>query len=72
LTWKKGVRNVAFWSYEIVIGHLEDRAEAQKVAQGLVYKIKRIWEQREEIEPDYEMHRRPGSLEISKLLLRTN
>jgi hypothetical protein len=64
LTWKKGKRNVAFWTYEIVIGHLEDRVEEQKVAQGLMYKINRIWDQQEEIEPDYEMHRRSGSLEI--------
>ncbi len=42
------------------------------MAQGLVKIINRIWEQREQIEPDYEMHQRPGSLEFYKLLLRTN
>lgn len=42
------------------------------MAQGLVKIINRIWEQREQIEPDYELYQRPGSLEIYKLLLRTN
>lgn len=71
LTWKKGGRNVAFWTYEIVIGHLEDRAEEQKVAQGLVYKINRIWEQREEIEPTMRCTDDQGHWRY-KLLLRTN
>jgi ArsR family metal-binding transcriptional regulator len=42
------------------------------VAQGLVDLVNRTWERREEIEPDYEMRRRPGPLEIYKLLPQTN
>jgi ArsR family metal-binding transcriptional regulator len=72
LTWKKGGRNVAFWSYKIAIGHLEDRAEAQRVAQGFVDLVNRTWERRAEIEPDYEMRRRPGPLEVYKLLPQGN
>jgi ArsR family metal-binding transcriptional regulator len=72
LQWKKGGRNIAFWPYKIAIGHLEDRGQAQKVAQGLVDLANRTWERRKEIEPDYEMRRRPGPLEIYKLLPRTN
>ena len=72
LSWRKGGRNIAFWPYKIAIGHLEDRAEAQKMAQGLVGLVNRTWARREEIEPDYEMHKRPGPLEIYKLLPRTN
>lgn len=72
LQWKKGGRNIAFWPYKIAIGHLEDRGQAQKVAQGLVDLVNRTWERREEIEPDYEMRRRPGPLEIYNLLPRTN
>jgi ArsR family metal-binding transcriptional regulator len=72
LAWKKGGRNTAFWPYKIAIGHLEDRAQAQKVAQGLVDLVNRTWERREEIEPDYEMHQRPGPLEVYKLLPHTN
>jgi len=72
LAWKKGGRNIAFWSYKIAIGHLEDRAQAEKVAQGLVDLVNRTWERRGEIEPDHEMHKRPGPMEIYNLLPRTN
>jgi len=72
LTWKKGGRNITFWSYKIAIGHLEDRARAEKVAQGLVDLVNRHWERREEIEPDHEMHKPPGPLEVYNLLPRTN
>jgi len=72
LSWKKGGRNIAFWPHKIAIGDLEDRTEAEKVAQGLVKLVNRTWERREEIEPDYEMHRRPGPVEVYKLLPQTN
>jgi len=72
LAWKKGGRNIAFWPYKIAIGHLEDRVQAQKVAQGLVDLVNRTWARREEIAPDYGMHKRPGPMEIYKLLPETN
>jgi ArsR family metal-binding transcriptional regulator len=72
LAWKKGGRNVAFWPYKIAIGHLKDRAHAEQVAQGLVDLVNRTWARREEIEPYYEMRRRPGPLEVYQLLPRTN
>jgi len=72
LAWKKGGRNIAFWPFKIAIGHLEDRAQAQKVVQGLVNLVNRTWARREEIEPDYEMRKRPGPLEVYNLLPRTN
>ncbi|MBC8448070.1 MAG: Fe-S cluster protein [Chloroflexi bacterium] len=72
LTWKKGGRNIAFWPYKIAIGHLEDRTQAENVAKGLVDLVNRTWRRREEIEPDYEMHKRPGPMEIYKLLPQTN
>jgi len=34
--------------------------------------VNRTWARREEIEPDCEMHRRPGPLELYKLLPQTN
>ena len=72
LAWKKGGRNIAFWPYKIAIGHLEDREEAQKVAQGLVDLMNRTWERREKIEPDYETHQRPAPMALYQLLPRTN
>lgn len=72
LAWKKGGRNIAFWPHKIAIGDPEDRTEAEKVAQGLVKLVNRTWERREEIEPDYEMHRRPGPMEVYRFLPQTN
>ena len=72
LTWKKGGRNIAFWPYKIAIGHLEDRGEAQKVAQGLLNLVNRTWERREKIEPDHETHQRPAPMALYQLLPRTN
>lgn len=72
LTWKKGGRNIAFHPYEIAVGNLEDRQEAVKVIEGLIKKVNRTWERRDEITPDYEMHRRPTPLEVYKLLPGTN
>jgi len=72
LAWKKGGRNTAFWPYKIAIGHLADRAEAERVAKGLVDLVNRTWERRKELEPDYEMHKRPGPLDMYNLLPRTN
>jgi ArsR family metal-binding transcriptional regulator len=72
LAWKKGGRNIAFWPYKIAIGRLEDRSQAQKVAQGLVNLVNRTWERREGIEPDHEMRKRPGPLVVHKLLPQTN
>lgn len=42
------------------------------MAQGLVDLVNRTWERRTEIKPDYEMRRRPGPLEVYKLLPQTN
>ena len=72
LMWTKAGRNIAFWPYKIAIGHLDDRAEAQKVALGLLDLVNRTWERRDKIEPDYEMHKRPGPLEVYNLLPQTN
>jgi ArsR family metal-binding transcriptional regulator len=72
LTWKKGGHNVAFHPYQIAVSNVEDRDAAVKEVEGLVKLVNRTWERRDEIEPDHEMHRRPGPLDIYKLLPQTN
>ncbi len=72
LTWKNGGRNIAFHTYEIAAPNLEDRAEAEKVIQGLIKLVNRTWERRNEIEPDFAVHRRPTPMAASKLLPGTN
>lgn len=72
LTWKKGGRNIAFHPYKIAAGNLEDRAEAEKVIEGLIKTVNRTWERRAEITPDYETHQRPTPMAVYQLLPRTN
>jgi len=72
LTWKKAGHNVAFHPYQIAVSNVEDRDVAVKEVEGLVKLINRTWERREEIEPDHEVHKRPGPLELYNLLPQTN
>ncbi len=72
LTWKKGGHNVAFHPYEIAVSNVEDREEAIGEMGGLVKLVNRTWERRGEIEPDHEMHQRPGPLDVYELLPQTN
>ncbi len=72
LTWKKGGRNIAFHPYEIATANLEDRAAADRVGEGLIKTVNRTWERREEMEPEFEKHRRPTPMALFKLLPGTN
>jgi ArsR family metal-binding transcriptional regulator len=72
LTWKKGGHNVAFHPYQVAVSNVADRNAAAKEVEGLIKLVNRTWERRGEIEPDHEMHRRPGPLAIYKLLPQTN
>ncbi len=72
LTWKKGECSTAFHPYKIAAADFEDRSEADKMIQGLVRTVNRIWEKRGEIEPDFKMHRGPAPMAVFKLLPRTN
>ena len=40
--------------------------------EGLVKLVSRAWERRAEIEPSYEVRRRPGLMEVYALLPRSN
>lgn len=72
LTWKKAGHNITFQPYQIAISNVEDRDAAIAEVEGLIRLVNRTWERREEIEPDYEMHRRPVPLDLYKLLPQTN
>jgi len=72
LQWKKGGRNIVFHAQKIAAGNLADRAEAEKVIQGLVKLVNQTWERRAEITPSLEMRQRPTPMAVSKLLPGTN
>lgn len=72
LTWKKGGHNIAFHPYQIAVSNVPDRDAAIQEVEGLIKLVNRTWERRVEIEPSYEVRRRPGMMEVYKLLPRTN
>ena len=72
LTWKKGGHNIAFHPTQIAVSNVPDREAAIDGVEGLVKLVNRTWERRAEIEPSYEVRRRPSLMEVYKLLPRTN
>jgi ArsR family metal-binding transcriptional regulator len=72
LTWRCEGRAVVFGADQIAIGDLEDRAEAERVARGLVDLANRTWAQRDEIAPDHTAYRRAAPMDVYRLLPRTN
>jgi len=72
LIWKRGGHNVAFHPYQIAVSNVADRDAAIQEVEDLIKLVNRTWERREEIEPDHDMHRRPGPMELYKLLPQTN
>jgi ArsR family metal-binding transcriptional regulator len=72
LTWKKAGHNVAFHPYQIAVSNVADRDAAITEIEGLIKLVNRTWERRAEIEPSEEVRRRPGPLDIYKLLPQTN
>jgi ArsR family metal-binding transcriptional regulator len=72
VTWKKGGHNVVFHPYQIAVSNVPDREAAIQEVEGLIKLVNRTWERRAEIEPSYEVRRRPGLMEVYKLLPRSN
>jgi ArsR family metal-binding transcriptional regulator len=72
LTWKKGGHNIAFHPHQIAVSNVPDREAAIREVEGLIKVVNRTWERRAEIEPSHEVRRRPGMMEVYKLLPRTN
>jgi ArsR family metal-binding transcriptional regulator len=72
IAWKKAGHNVNFQPYQVAISNVEDRDAACREMDGLIKLVNQTWERRAEIQPDHETHRRPGLLEVYKLLPGTN
>jgi ArsR family metal-binding transcriptional regulator len=73
LLWDNGGRKYAFRPYEIAIAPVEDREEAQAIADGVIGMVNDVWNRRHEIEPDLEGKRPPPNLlDIYRLLPGTN
>lgn len=72
LTWSKGGHRIVFHPYQIAVSNVLDREAAIQEVEGLIKLVNRTWERRAEIQPSYEVRRRPELMEVYKLLPRTN
>lgn len=72
LTWKTDGHMIVFQGKSIAISNLEDRTEANQIADELIALVNDTWERRAEIEPSYHVKQRPTPLMIYKLLPQTN
>ncbi len=68
LTLVRGGRRYTLRPHEIAISNLEDRQEAQRVAERILDEINRTWDRRREIVPSYDKRHQPTVMEIYKLL----
>lgn len=72
LTLKVHGKLITFHGEKIAINALQDKEEAEKIADWLQREINQTWEQRAEIEPSTKGIGQPVLLEVLKLLPRTN
>jgi ArsR family metal-binding transcriptional regulator len=68
LTLVRGGRRYTLRPFEIAISNLEDRDEAQRVADRVIGEVNRTWDRRHEIVPNYDKRRQPTVMEIYKIL----
>ena len=72
LSWRKAGHTIVFQPDRIAVSNVEDRQAAQGEVAGLVKLVNRTWEQRNEIEPDFEARQRPTVMAVFKVLPGTN
>jgi len=72
LTCQINDRFVSFCAYHIGIEYVEDRTDAQRIAETIVALVNDTWERRETITPNHTAYRRPQPMAIYKLLPQTN
>ena len=72
LTLKFDGKLITLYSQKIGINIVADEDEADKILEWLKEEINDTWRRREEIKPSFEVPKRPGVLNILKLLPKTN
>ena len=72
LTLKFNGKLITLYSQEIAINIVKDTAEADSILEWLKQKINDTWKRRNQIKPSFSAARKPGILNILKLLPKTN
>ena len=65
-------RAIAVRPQQLAVSNLLDRSEAVALVEQIIREINEIWARRQEITPCLEKKKRPGVMDIYKLLPRTN
>ncbi len=72
LIWGEKGQRYALRPTEIRVAKVDDLQEAQRIVAGVVERINRIWQERDNITPRYTEKKRPAVLAVFKLLPQTN
>lgn len=72
LFWQKGGHHLTLHATQIAVGNVDDYDVAVGEITELIALINHTWEQRAEINPDYEPRHRPPVMTVYQLLPRTN
>jgi len=72
LIWREEDQMYAFRPREIRIAQVHDPQDAREIADDIIARINRIWEEREQTTPRYTERKPPPVIEIYKLLPQSN
>ncbi len=72
LIWGEKGQKYAFRPNEIRVAQVKDPLDAREIISGVVEKINRVWQERDNITPCFAERRPPAVIDIFKLLPRTN
>lgn len=72
LTLKFNGKLITLYAKEIGINIVKDENEAEKILKWLKKEINDTWKRRKEIAPSFEVAKKPGILDVLKLLPKTN
>ena len=72
LIWEEQSQKYALRPGEIKVAEVNDPQQARQIVSGLVDKVNRVWQDRDNITPRFTERRRPAVIEIFKLLPQTN
>ncbi len=72
LIWREPRQAYAFRPRDIRVARIEDPLHAREMAQGIVAEVNAVWKDREDIKPLFTTRKLPSTIDIFKLLPRTN
>ena len=72
LTWREGEHKYALRPREVAISNIDGRERGHQEVKRTLDWLNDVWERRAELEADYTVRKKPGILEVLRLLPGTN